>query len=222
MPCSLHTQSNGLGYSMNSSGNYSSSAPPCTCPNGGPSVASATATAHAMAVGAWVNTNETSARTSYGTGSGAPGNFGWGPVGAGAGPPPVTNSSTNVAVSAPLQQGRAAHPSEEWLINTMESPLTSSNPGPSPHARAAHPSEEWIIRESSFAAQPSVRRTRTEHNGMNWPSSEDHLESTREQARLSLRELLYTLQAEMAAEEQRHIELEEQIEATVRLLSALN
>jgi hypothetical protein len=121
-----------------------------------------------------------------------------------------------------------------------------SNRTPPPPARDVSRAPPRLFRESRFsthsdeddgaaAAAPSVRRTGTERNGVNWPTPDEHLESVKDQVRVSLHQLLYTLQTEMerprdgarshdemAAEDIRYNELDEQIEATLRLLTALN
>ena len=94
---------------------------------------------------------------------------------------------------------------------------------------------------------PPVRRTATEHNGppvrrtdveqnLPWIIDDIGLEQQKERTRDSLRQLLYALQTEMerprpgaarshdemAADDARWNELDEQIEAVLRLLTALN
>ena len=249
MSCALHTTVNGLGYSMNSSGNYSSFAPPCTCPDGGGP--SAAATAHAMAVGAWVENHELARRhkTSPGPGTGAGG--WWGPIAAGAGPPPLSHTRILPTRSngGGIQPGDAL-PAPGGLSRSMTTAYTGVEPGlsnrtPPPPERDSSRAPPPLFRESRFsthsdeddgaAAAPSARRTGTERNGVNWPTPDEHLESVKDQVRISLHQLLYTLQTEMerpraaarshdemAADDMRYNELDEQIEATLRLLTALN
>ena len=245
MSCALHTTFNGLGYSMNSSGNYSSYAPPCTCPDGG-----------TPAAGAWVEENEPAPRplSPYRPGTGA---GGWGPAAAGAGVP--TLSQTRILPTrsngggiqrgdlppTPLTPGVGLMRSMTNAYTGIEPGFSNRTPPPQPARDVPH-APPRLFRESHFsthsedddgaaAAAPSVRRTATERNGMNWPTPEEHLESVKEQVRISLRQLLYTLQTEierprdgarshdeMAAEDIRYNELDEQIEATLRLLTALN
>ena len=260
MSCALHTTFNGLGYSMNSSGNYSSFAPPCTCPDSG-----------TPAAGAWAE-DELARRplSPYRPGTGA---GGWGPAAAGAGAPPplsqtrllptrtngggiqrgdlpptpltpgvgLTRSMTNAYTG--IEPGFSNH--------TPPPPTRDSNYTPPPPARDFPRAPPRLFRESHFsthseedadgggssaAAVPSVRRTATERNGVNWPTPEEHLESVKEQVRVSLHQLLYTLQTEierprpgaarshdeMAADDARYNDLDEQIEGVLRLLTALN
>ena len=90
---------------------------------------------------------------------------------------------------------------------------------------------------AAAAAAPSARRTGTEHHGVSWAAepAENNVERIKEESRASLRQLLYALQGEMerprpaarshdemAAEDQRYNELDEQIDATLRLLTLLN
>jgi hypothetical protein len=88
---------------------------------------------------------------------------------------------------------------------------------------------------SSASALPPVQRTGTEHHGVRWAAPpETELERLKEETRSKLHQLLYALQEEierpqifrshdeMAAHDAQFTELDEQIEATLRLLTLLN
>jgi hypothetical protein len=231
---------------MNSSGNYSSFAPPCTCPDGASEAASAAA---------WENPPPTRTMTSYspsagswGPGTGAGG--GWGPTAAGAGVPtlsqtrilptrtngggiqrgdlPPTPLTPGVGLTRSMTNGGATR--EIGLSNYQTPPPFFRESRFSTH------SEEDGGSSSAFAPPP-VRRTATEHHGLRWAeAAEPDLEAQKERMRVSLHQLLYTLQTEierprpgaarshdeMAAEDIRYNELDEQIEGVLRLLTALN
>ncbi len=254
MSCALHTTRNGLGYSMNSSGNYSSFAPACTC-----SPAWRAAVEAAEAAGIPVRRTDTAAdqlpfampsrsttnmpparsATSYGPGTGA----GAGLAAAGGGLPAPT---TVPSLLATRTNGGGIQPGDLDGIAAPAPTLTRSMTG-AYEAGFSNFVTPTLFRESRFSAHsastegeeadggaapaaPSVRRSGTEWGG---PPTRD-LESLKEETRSNLRQLLYALQSEierpqifrshdeMAIHDQRFAELDEQIEAILRLLTALN
>ena len=247
MSCSLHTTHNGLGYTMNSSGRYSDYAPPCTC-----SVAWRAAVEAAEAAGVPVRRTDTAtdqlpftlpsrSMTSYGSGTGA--GAGLAAAGAGAGLP---SPHTVPSLLATRTNGGGIQPGHLDGIAAPAPALTRSMTGAYDYDAEVGLSNRTptLFRESRFSAHstegedgdgaaasaPSVRRSGTEWGG---PPTRD-LESLKEETRSNLRQLLYALQGEierpqifrshdeMAIHDQRFNELDEQIEATLRLLTALN
>jgi hypothetical protein len=185
--------------------------------------------------------------TSYGPGTGA--GAGLAAAGAGVGlPSPLTVPS----LLATRTNGGGIQPGDLDGVAAPAPALTRSMTGAYDYNAEVGLSNRTptLFRESRFSAHsastegeeadggaapaaPSVRRTATEHHGPPSSSARD-LESLKEEVRSNLRQLLYALQAEierphifrshdeMAAQDQRYDELDEQIEATLRLLTALN
>lgn len=175
---------------------------------------------------------------SWGPGTGAGG--GWGPAAAGAGLPQRTNGG---GIQPRDLQDIPENPPRPSLTRSMTNAYSYEEAG------FSNRTPPQLHRESRFSAHsegegdgvaaawapPPVRRTGTEHHGpSSWPEETD-LEVQKERTRSSLRQLLYILQTEMerprsdtrshdemAADDARWNELDEQIEAILRLLTALN